>query len=735
MTDKKTPNSQKGPGVISHWRERFRDKGWAAFSIRGSLVNRILFTQLVWTTTVFSVFAIGIWLGLGIIVDKGIDRQAQQLARELDTIGTRLYVSRKRNLPELKKQMAHWEEFSYVRYLNSKAKSILYSYYKTKDLSPDYPLPGKKEITASNSDKEHTRPLRLQDDFGGALVRYLVPIHIRKMGSRNILDFDPDKKVREQVKTIGYIEFGINRSRYSESLTMAVYSAVAGILVLFVVSLFVGRLIIIRALAPLSQLKDPLARLARGERNLLVENTGDEELDSIIEALNITINAVRERDNSLRRMAEYDSLTGLANRSYFTTELENEVSRMTRQEKTSALFFIDLDQFKYINDTLGHAAGDRLLTQVAKSLTTRMRDSDLIARFGGDEFTVLARDIDLKNATSLANSLLSMLREMRFVEGDSTLHIHCSIGLTMIDSGRFSAQEFLAQADMACHQAKTQGRNRVAVYTEGEDGQSKMMADMSWSQSILDALEKDRFILHYQPIVGGDRDKTERYEVLIRLKGEGKELIAPNAFISSAERFGLMPKIDCWVIKHAMARLAEKRAAGRNIQFFINLSGHIFKDTGMLKFVRELLNEHKLPGNSLCFEITEQVAVQHLEEASLWMRSLQKLGCEFALDDFGAGFSSLNYVKSLSIDYIKIDGSFISNMRHDPIDEAMVKSFVQIGKTLGKKTIAEFVENQETLRMLKKLGVDYLQGFHVGSPADDICEKPLTLRKIKARSE
>jgi len=674
------------------------------------------------------------WLGLGVIIDKGIDRQAQQLARELDTIGTRLYVSRKRSLPELKKQMAHWEEFSYVKYLNSKANAVLYSYFKTKETRGDFRLPSRGEISATGTSVEQTRPLRLESNSNGALIRYLVPIHVRKMGSKNILDYDPDKNVRERVKTIGYIEFGINRSRYSESLTVAVYSAVAGFLILFAISVFVGRLIILRALAPLSELKDPLARLARGERNLLVEHTGDEELDSIIEALNITINAVRERDNSLRRMAEYDSLTGLANRSCFMTELENEVSKMTRREKTSALFFIDLDQFKYINDTLGHAAGDRLLTQVAKSLKTRMRDSDLIARFGGDEFTVLARDIDSKNAASLANSLLSMLREMRFVEGDTSLHVHCSIGMTMIDSKRFSAQEFLAQADMACHQAKTQGRNRTAVYQEGENAQGKMMADMSWSQSIHDALEKDQFVLHYQPIVGGDREKTERYEVLVRLKGEGEELIAPNAFISSAERFGLMPKIDCWVIEHALAQLSDKRATGRNIQFFINLSGHIFKDTGMLKLVRQLLDKYQLPGDSICFEITEQVAVQHLEEAGLLMRSLQKHGCEFALDDFGAGFGSLNYIKTLPIDYIKIDGSFISNMRRDPIDQAMVQSFVQIGRTLGKKTIAEFVENQETLLTLKKLGVDYVQGFHVGRPAGDICDKPLTLRKIKAKA-
>ena len=189
-----------------------------------------------------------------------------------------------------------------------------------------------------------------------------------------------------------------------------------------------------------------------------------------------------------------------------------------------------------------------------------------------------------------------------------------------------------------------------------------------------------------------------------------------------------------WVIEHTITHLALKRSDRRNVQFFINLSGHIFKDTGTLKLVRELLDEYKLPGNSLCFEITEQVAVKRLKEAGLLMRSLQKHGCEFALDDFGAGFSSLNYVKTLPIDYIKIDGSFISNMRQDPIDQAMVQSFVQIGRALGKKTIAEFVENQETLLMLKKVGVDFLQGFHVSKPAEEICEKPLTLSRVTAKA-
>jgi EAL domain-containing protein (putative c-di-GMP-specific phosphodiesterase class I) len=240
-------------------------------------------------------------------------------------------------------------------------------------------------------------------------------------------------------------------------------------------------------------------------------------------------------------------------------------------------------------------------------------------------------------------------------------------------------------------------------------------------------------VLYFQPIVGSDKEGIENYEVLLRMMGEGDQLFAPGAFLSSAERFGLMPKIDYWVIQHSIARLADIRKGGRNVRLFINLSGHIFKDTGTLAFIRNQLKKYDVPADAICFEITEQVAVQHLEEAAMLMRSLQKTGCQFALDDFGAGFSSLNYIKALPIDYIKIDGSFIANMQRDPIDQAMVQSFVQIGHTLGKKTVAEYVENLQTLEMLKKWGVDYVQGFYVGKPAADIAAKKLTLKKVRAQ--
>jgi len=689
--------------------------------------------QLVWAIMVFVAIGAGLWWGAGLLIDQNMNRQAEQWARDLDSLGTRLYVSRARRLPALVARMEEREEIRYVRYYRENGEKAIYEYIRPRQKAPGNSAPDSAEVKflAATSNRKHPLLIRKLGEL--SLTRYVSPVRIRKMKASSVLEFDPDREIREQVRTIGYIEFGLNRDYYISILRNGIYLASITIGVLFLLSLVFGRILVMRALAPLSGLKDPLARLARGERDVVVEDSGDEEIDAITRALNATIDAVRERDNTLRRMAEYDDLTGLVNRTCFAAELEQEVAQMKHTPVSAALFFIDLDQFKYINDTLGHAAGDRLLKQVAQALKTRMRDSDLIARFGGDEFTVLARGVDEKNAVSLAGSLLSLLQDMRFVEGDTTLHVHCSVGLTLINSVEFTAQEYLAQADMACHQAKTGGRNRYVLYKESEGEQGRMLADMSWSQAILNAVQTDGFVLHFQPILGDESEGIENYEVLLRMMGEGDQLFLPGAFLTSAERFGLMPKIDNWVIKHSIARLAEMRKSGRNVRMFINLSGHIFKDTGTLAVIRNQLRKYSIPADSVCFEITEQVAVQHLEEAALLMRSLQKNGCQFALDDFGAGFSSLNYIKSLPIDYIKIDGSFIANMRRDPVDQAMVQSFVQIGHTLGKKTVAEYVENLETLLMLKKLGVDYVQGFYVGRPAADIADKPLTLKKVRSQ--
>lgn len=705
--------------------------------VKKSMVNRILLVQLLWALCVYLAVVGVLWWNSNRLIEVSVQHQARQWVREMDSLGTRVYVSRVKRLPQIEQRMQNTPEIAYVRFFDKSGSKVLYQHSGKKD--QEFTLAGGMD----ESQVQHLAQLGTQGDelpvlFDPAtyesVTRVLTPVRVRSIAADDILNFDPDKDAHETTRVIGFIDLGMDRSYYLSYLLSTMLYTSLGILTLFIVSVWVGRGIVVRSLAPLSNLMMPLARLARGERDVEVQTTGDEEISAISRALNTTIDAVRERDNSLRQLAEYDSLTGLVNRNRFTQELETEIARITRGGEPASLFFVDLDQFKYINDTLGHAAGDRLLQQVGNALMNRMRDVDIVARFGGDEFAILARGTSQRSATGLANSLLKLFRDLRFNEGEHALHVHCSIGITLIDSGTRSAQDFLAQADMACHQAKASGRNCYSVYQEKDDAKGRMAADMSWSQAILNAIAQDGFAFQYQPIVSASSEEWENYEVLLRMVGDDGELIAPSAFLSSAERFGLMPKIDAWVIRNAIQALAGFNGSKRKVRLFINLSGHIFKDTEIISSIRDMLKQHKVPPEALCLEVTEQVAVQHLEEASLLMRSLQKIGCLFALDDFGAGFSSLTYIKHLPIDFIKIDGSFVSNMRHDQIDQAMVQLFAQVGKTLGKKTVAEYVENLETLAMLKKLGVTYFQGYYVGKPQGALPDKALSLRKIKARS-
>jgi diguanylate cyclase (GGDEF)-like protein len=475
-----------------------------------------------------------------------------------------------------------------------------------------------------------------------------------------------------------------------------------------------------RALAPLSALQTPLARLAQGDTEVQVSPAGDREIAAIGSALNVTIAAIRQRDAELRRLAENDPLTGLVNRASFMRELEAERTRLAQQGGESAVLFFDLDQFKYINDTLGHAAGDRLLVQVANVLRSRTRASDVVSRFGGDEFLVLARDVSLARASDIARSLNELMRDFSLVEGGQAMTVNFSIGIAMLDGDRHSNEEILAQADMACYAAKTRGRNRYHVYQPGEEERSRMTSDIGWSQRVKQAIREDRFRLVYQPIQGVRSGAVEHYEVLVRLPVEGGEVVLPGVFLPVAQRFGFLAEIDRWVIRHALAALAAVRAEGRDVCFSINLSSQGLEDATLLDLVREQLAQHGLPAGAVVFEITEQTAVRYLDHAQHVLQGLIGFGCRLALDDFGKGFSSLSYLKHLPVEFIKIDGAFVRNLGDDPIDQAMVRSIVQVAQALDKQTIAEFVQDQKSVELLRAAGVDYLQGYFIGRPADEL---------------
>ena len=462
-------------------------------------------------------------------------------------------------------------------------------------------------------------------------------------------------------------------------------------------------------------------------------------IDGRLEGSVVAFRDVSERralEQELLWQANHDPLTKLYNRRFFERHLEEEVARCQRGS-SSALLYLDLDRFKYINDIAGHAAGDQLLVEISQQMRTRLREVDLLARLGGDEFAIILRNVADDSVLHTAESFREILEHYTFVYGGSQYRIYGSIGVALIGSDAQSSGEVLANADIACHLAKNKGRNQTHVYEPDGDAKLAMNVDLGWSDRLQQALKSDRFVIHFQPIVpllGLDLaalpDKGEVFpscasrfvengvshcEALIRLNDDAG-LIQPNAFLPTAERFGLMPQIDLWVIRHVIAHLAGQQRLGARACISVNLSGHTLADERLVPEVKGLLARHQVDPGSLIFEITETNAIANIEAAQRLIGELREHGCRFALDDFGSGFSSFHHLKHLPVDIVKIDGQFVSGMAENPADRAIVMSINDIAHSLGKRTVAEFVENRAILELLVECGVDYAQGNHISLP-------------------
>ena len=420
----------------------------------------------------------------------------------------------------------------------------------------------------------------------------------------------------------------------------------------------------------------------------------------------------------LREMAEHDSLTGLYNRQYFLNELERVVENTLRGSRRDfALLYIDLDNFKFVNDTLGHLAGDRVLVEVTEMLSQRIRKSDLLARLGGDEFAILLYDVREDHVLQAAEAHRKMLADYAFKYNGKVINIGCTIGITLFGHEATSKEDLLVQADVACHIAKRSGRNRVHLYEpEDQKNMTIMSEDMGWARRIKDAIEQDHFRLCCQPIMDMKTGETHRQEVLLRMRGEDGNIILPAGFLPSAERFGLMRAIDRWVVNHAIEALGKQLAKNPKLHYSINLSAESIGDVTMLETITNALQRHDVPPTAVTFEITETVAIAHLGTAVDFLTRLRNLGCQTALDDFGVGYSSFAYLKDLPVDYVKIDGSFVRDIPRDTLQHAMVRSMNDIAHAMGKQTIAEFVECEDCIALLRKMGVDYAQGYYVGRP-------------------
>jgi diguanylate cyclase (GGDEF)-like protein/PAS domain S-box-containing protein len=421
-------------------------------------------------------------------------------------------------------------------------------------------------------------------------------------------------------------------------------------------------------------------------------------------------------EERLRHMADHDQLTGLFNRRRFDEELKRELARAGRYAEHSAVLSIDIDNFKGINDSAGHAAGDAVLSHVARVLNERSRSTDVVARLGGDEFAVLLSAVGAQEARTAAEHLLGELRSSPAVYGDKPFRATASIGVATFESDDATAGEVMVNADLAMYAAKTSGRDRVVVYTPSEARKARAMAKLTWSQRIQDALNRDGFVLHLQPILELATGQIKHGELLLRMKGDRGRLIAPGAFLPAAERFGLIHAIDRWVVQRAIQLLSEANGSGPRVG--INLSGEsIVGDPLLLEMIEHELERTAVDPSKLIFEVTETAAIANMPEATEFAQGLTSLGCSLALDDFGTGFGSFYYLKHLPVSYVKLDGEFIQNLPRSEVDEHMVKAIVGVSQALGIKTVAESVADEETIGLLQKHQVDYAQGFYVGKPA------------------
>lgn len=419
----------------------------------------------------------------------------------------------------------------------------------------------------------------------------------------------------------------------------------------------------------------------------------------------------------LRFLAEHDALTGLHNRQFFSEELERVVQRALRQTCAPfALLYVDLDNFKFVNDSLGHLAGDQVLVEIAGMLEKRSRKTDLLARLGGDEFAVLLYGVNPIQAQQVAENYRLALADYVFRHQGRVVDVGCSIGVAVFDSRIRTREELMVRADIACHMAKRAGRNAVHVYAaEDRANLDVALADMGWTRRIKQALEHNGFLVAIQPIVSIRRKQVSGYELLLRMRGENGEIIAPSSFITAAERFGLISSIDRWVVRRALALLAGQHIEP-GMRLSINLSAVSIGDNELLELIGREIRQRGIEAHRLTFELTETAAMNDLAAAIDFLARLQALGCATALDDFGVGYSSFAYLKDLPVDYVKIDGSFVRDIVSDGVQLAMVKSMNEIARAMGKQTVAEFVENEDVLRMLGEIGVDYAQGYFTGRP-------------------
>ena len=682
-----------------------------------ALVHEILSIQVLSAALIGALAIASLYWGGQWVLQDNYGRWALQWTEELNELGSPLFLADDDEaLIRLESFVDRYPEIHRVAYF-AKDGTALFSVDNRDNLDAVGSLPAGRLEEAIAVIGGKTPYLMKSGFMNPRQFEILAPVWTESMPEAGLFDFDPEQVASQtQTELLGFVGIQLDFVIFHDRLLANIKGAIMILVVLLIVFGFYGRRALRKALSSISDLQEPIRELAKGNLGVKFEPAEHREISDIVEALETTASALSERDAKLLQMANHDSLTGLFNRRRFTEELKKEIISVMRQGHASALLFVDLDQFKYINDACGHPAGDRLIRKVADELVRSVRHDDVVARFGGDEFAVLVRRTDIRGAQSSAQTILSNMRRLAHVEDERVFHVHCSIGVAMLTGNNLHFDEVINQADIACREAKSAGRNRMAVFEYSENAEERDNADVGWVNRLRKALDEDIFQLCFQPINDIRTGKTTHHEVLIRLPAEDGTLVLPDAFLPSAMRFGLMSEIDFWMIEHAARAYAEFEEREPQLRLSVNLSANAFENDDLVEHVEASLRKYDVKPADIILEITESLAVRRPVHVDTQIRRLRDLGCQFALDDFGTGYSSFGYLQKLAFDYIKIDGTFVEGLVDNPVDQKMIRLIAEIGHEAGMKTIAEYVQDAESLALLGELGVDMAQGYFVGKP-------------------
>jgi diguanylate cyclase (GGDEF)-like protein len=671
----------------------------------------MLLTALVGVLAIVALF----WTSKGLLLNN-VNRWAIQWVDDLHELGAPLYLEENTDaLLDVERFASRYPELTRVTYFDQSG-GFMWAVQGDASAGESPALPAEAvETLRLRAGSDAAYALSERGSPGQFLIRSA--IWTESLAGDGLFALDSGTAPASEITTLGFVQLDLNFAPYFERIESNAWVASFVLVALLLSLALLSRYLLKRSLRSLSSLQAPIEKLAQGDLDVRFPATPHREISAIVDTLKNTVESLRQRDSKLTRLANHDALTGLLNRQRFVDELNNEITRVDADNTLSAMLFIDLDQFKYVNDTCGHPAGDKLLICAAEQLRRCVRKTDSVSRFGGDEFAVLVRSVSRREAKSIAIDILGQMRDFAHVENEHVFQLQCSIGITMINGNRCTADEIVAQADVACHEAKRRGRNRMEFYRVSAKETEQMIEDVGWTQRIKQGLAENRFVLYYQPIVHIASGQTTHHEVLLRLRMPDGRTITPNAFLPAAERFGLMLDLDRWVIENAIAELARHRRELPDLRFTVNLSAHAFEDKNLYTKVRQLIEHHGVPADSIVFEITEQVAIRNIADVEKQLNALKSLGCKVAIDDFGTGYSSFSHLKRFRFDYLKIDGAFVEALARDPVDQTMVRLFADIGKGLGVQTIAEFVTDATSYKLLAKFGVDHGQGYHLGRPS------------------